>query len=756
MFSLVTYELAVQTVSSIVDTGFSVLWVGNSGSTDSYLEDDLCKVGSCIFVNDSSVVDVKSTGSISYVHGNTVSVEFYESTIKIAGVDVSGFKFSVTSKKAKIDHSVFGFRKMVGTAQSANIVDMLKKQDLIYSAFFSLTYKGPLYISSNEAIADGSLVFGGYDSSKLSGDMAVFKMNSNCEFPYLTSVALKSSSGFLFLAFVDVSLRTLLDSGTTNAISLPGMSSINAFIEMADGKWICADYEDYVIEMTFGNHTLAVTLNNLAGRVGTDYEYCHAFFSDSNIGAAVLGQFFMTNVVSYWDFDTNVVGIAPSSEYCSWVSEDSTTTTTFSSKNTSETATFISSTNTPISRLSLLSSSFKSSASFEIGAISVASNLTTGSGTIRAIWSTQIGPYYTNSSLFEIYSDSTSYLLTTLALDSSSFISSQVVSSVETTPAISSSTSSTFSSSIEIGIVSTSADKFDFAINKIENGHASFSFTLSDFNTGEIVVVASANLDSSTSSQLYAEYNNIETYLIGVSFISDLDSAVTSIEQAVSFDITTGSFKRDTAYLKIVLLLEAGNTGIASSVSSISIVSSIEVSQQVTTFSSSSSSTNNTSIPATINISSDVGTSRATRTLTIKVLTGSFTYNATATLSEELTTLITTTSCNSNACSLVSSTALVSVATKTVSGTITEFTTYCPLPADTTALSLITTESLSNSSSKLTTILLNGQATSATTSPSQSITSVILETVLFAGIQISTSTNGTVAILSSIYTGSAD
>ncbi|XBW35469.1 hypothetical protein QEN19_001042 [Hanseniaspora menglaensis] len=1105
-FSLVTFTLAGQTVSSIVDTGSSILWVGDSDSTNSYVQDDLCTTGSCISLTDSSAVDIGTTDSITYAQGNTVTLEFYESTLGIAGVDVSDFQFGFTSENPGIDHSIFGFRKMVGTSESATIVDMLKDQDFIDSASFSITYEGPLTISSNEAIAEGNILFGGYDSSKLSGDMAVFDMDDNCEFPDLTSVALKSSSGSSSLASVDVSLNTVLDSGSTNAITIPGMSSITDLIEMTDGMWVCADYDDYVVEMTFGNYTLAIPLNNLAGRIGTDYDMCNAFFSDSDIGAAVLGQFFMTNIVSYWDFDTNVVGIAPASDYCSWASDaTSTTTTTSSDKSTSESLNTYAQTATSSSSSSIISSksvssstealtsstvtstsstvkstsstvtstsstvtstsstvtstsstvtstsstvtstsstvksisstvisssssvtstssfitpsssssssvtstsssitpassssssvtstsssitpassssssvtstsssitpassssssvtstsssitpassssssvtstsssitpassssssvtstsssitpaslstssefglsfstgfisslttietsstglfsdftSEKSSASSGIGAISVTSNLTFGSGTTSAIWSTKIGPYYTNSSFSEIYSDSTSYLLTTSTFDSSSFTSSQVISSVETTPVTSSvettpvtssvettpvtssvettpaissvettpvtssiettpvtssvettpvtssvettpvtssiettlvtssSTSSTFSSSIETGIVPTSAGKFDFAENKIENGHASFSFTLGDLNASEIVVVASANsgnsfepsslvitekngkivassTDSSTTAQLYAEYNNIETDSIDISFISDLDSAVTSIEQAVSLYIPTGSFKRDTTYLKIVLILEAGNTGKSSSVSSISIVSSIEVSQPVTTFSSSSSSANSTSIPTAINTSSDVGTSKVTTTLSsktyfsgstesnkvlsqaINVLTGSFTYNATATLSEELTTLITTTSCNSNACSLVSSTALVSVATKTVSGTITEFTTYCPLSADKTASSLITTESLLSSGSKLTTTLSNGQITSAntlssdqvtseTTSSSESTTSVILETVSFAGIQTSTSTNGTTAVLSSTYTGGAD
>lgn len=54
-------------------------------------------------------------------------------------------------------------------------------------------------------------------------------------------------------------------------------------------------------------------------------------------------------------------------------------------------------------------------------------------------------------------------------------------------------------------------------------------------------------------------------------------------------------------------------------------------------------------------------------------------YNATSTVSENTTTLVTITSCHDNACELTTSAALVSIATVTVEGTVTEYTTYCPL-----------------------------------------------------------------------------
>ncbi|KAL6931129.1 hypothetical protein ACO0R3_002584 [Hanseniaspora guilliermondii] len=54
---------------------------------------------------------------------------------------------------------------------------------------------------------------------------------------------------------------------------------------------------------------------------------------------------------------------------------------------------------------------------------------------------------------------------------------------------------------------------------------------------------------------------------------------------------------------------------------------------------------------------------------------------STDSVSLETTTLVTITSCNDNKCSLVTSSALLSVETTTIEGTVTEYTTYCPLTA---------------------------------------------------------------------------
>ncbi|KAL6941410.1 hypothetical protein ACO0RG_002540 [Hanseniaspora osmophila] len=60
-------------------------------------------------------------------------------------------------------------------------------------------------------------------------------------------------------------------------------------------------------------------------------------------------------------------------------------------------------------------------------------------------------------------------------------------------------------------------------------------------------------------------------------------------------------------------------------------------------------------------------------------------YNETATVFDNSTTIVTITSCEENKCSTTTSAALISTATTTVEGVVTEYTTYCPLTSETTA-----------------------------------------------------------------------
>lgn len=62
---------------------------------------------------------------------------------------------------------------------------------------------------------------------------------------------------------------------------------------------------------------------------------------------------------------------------------------------------------------------------------------------------------------------------------------------------------------------------------------------------------------------------------------------------------------------------------------------------------------------------------------------------STSTASEDTTTLVTITSCKDNACETSTSQALVSVATVTVEGTVSEYTTYCPLTAEKATTSVV-------------------------------------------------------------------
>ena len=361
-FSLISFEVGGESVSSIVDTGSSVLWVGNSTSTISNME-YLCENSACVDVTTMSpaATDMDYSYPIAYAQGVTVNPEFYESTLTIAGVDVSDFNFGVVDAYPEFNRSVFGLRNMVGYSDKSNLIKTLKSQDFISSEAFSMSYAGPITLKGgdNPVLAEGEIVFGGYNSDVSSGSMETFSIDDNTQFDALTSVSLKSSSSSSSsLATVSVSGKTVLDSGTTTALIIPGLSSIIDLIENDNGIWTCSDYEDYVVQLGFGTDVLEIPLNNLAGQYG---DSCYMFFSDADIGVNIIGQFVMTNIVSYWDYDTSVVGIKPLDNYASWVS--STTSTTSTSSAASSTSSKASSTSSVASSTSSVASSISSKAS---------------------------------------------------------------------------------------------------------------------------------------------------------------------------------------------------------------------------------------------------------------------------------------------------------------------------------------------------------------------------------------------------------
>ncbi|GMM40641.1 hypothetical protein DAHU10_015420 [Hanseniaspora uvarum] len=540
-FSLISFEVGGESVSSIVDTGSSVLWVGNSTSTISNME-YLCENSACVDVTTMSpaATDMDYSYPIAYAQGVTVNPEFYESTLTIAGVDVSDFNFGVVDAYPEFNRSVFGLRNMVGYSDKSNLIKTLKSQDFISSEAFSMSYAGPITLKGgdNPVLAEGEIVFGGYNSDVSSGSMETFSIDDNTQFDALTSVSLKSSSSSSSsLATVSVSGKTVLDSGTTTALIIPGLSSIIDLIENDNGIWTCSDYEDYVVQLGFGTDVLEIPLNNLAGQYG---DSCYMFFSDADIGVNIIGQFVMTNIVSYWDYDTSVVGIKPLDNYASWVSSTTSTTSTSSaatstSSKASSTSSVASSTSSKASSTSSVASSTSSKAS---------STSSVASSTSSAASSTSSNPASSTSSVASSTSSKASS--TSSAASSTSSVASSTSSKASSTSSVASSTSSVASSTSSVASSTSSVASSTSSVAAVKlpplpveaapSTSSKISSTFSEAaSSTSILSTTSSTFSSGSTSALTPLYSNT------TSTVSSTNSALSSVAVSSSSSITETS-----------------------------------------------------------------------------------------------------------------------------------------------------------------------------------------------------------------------
>ena len=527
-FSLISFEVGGESVSSIVDTGSSVLWVGNSTSTISNME-YLCENSACVDVTTMSpaATDMDYSYPIAYAQGVTVNPEFYESTLTIAGVDVSDFNFGVVDAYPEFNRSVFGLRNMVGYSDKSNLIKTLKSQDFISSEAFSMSYAGPITLKGgdNPVLAEGEIVFGGYNSDVSSGSMETFSIDDNTQFDALTSVSLKSSSSSSSsLATVSVSGKTVLDSGTTTALIIPGLSSIIDLIENDNGIWTCSDYEDYVVQLGFGTDVLEIPLNNLAGQYG---DSCYMFFSDADIGVNIIGQFVMTNIVSYWDYDTSVVGIKPLDNYASWVS--STTSTTSTSSAATSTSSKGSSTSSAASSTSSKASSTSSKASSTSSAASSTSSKASSTSSVASSTSSKASSASSVASSTSSKASSTSSAAVSSTSSVASSTSSEVVPSTSSA-AVSSTSSEAAPSTSSEAALSTSSKIVPSTSSAIVPSTSSEAAS-----STSILSTTSSTFSSGSTSALTPLYSNT------TSTVSSTNSALSSVAVSSSSSVTETS-----------------------------------------------------------------------------------------------------------------------------------------------------------------------------------------------------------------------
>ncbi|CCH43873.1 putative threonine-rich GPI-anchored glycoprotein [Wickerhamomyces ciferrii] len=188
-------------------------------------------------------------------------------------------------------------------------------------------------------------------------------------------------------------------------------------------------------------------------------------------------------------------------------------------------------------------------------------------------------------------------------------------------------------------------------------------------NVDLVITTADGKRFAKRATQTFNLSNTIEEPTVGTS--SGVSSAASSVASSVSSVASSVSSAASSASSAISSASDASDSSAASSASS-------DLSSASSAISSASS--------AASSISSDVAPQSTSTTAVY----------------QNSTTLVTVTSCDEDKCSEVPSTALISIATTTINGVVTSYTTYCPLTTTSAPVPAPTTVTEEQDSTKTT------------------------------------------------------
>lgn len=284
----------------------------------------------------SSTYQLLSAGgfNITYVGpGDSDAGDWATDTVSVAGgPPIQNLQFGVATTGAD-KHGVVGLGYDTNEAWSPNgnypsIMDQMVAQNIIPRKAFSL------YLDALED-STGSIVFGGIDTTKYTGDLVGLPLqpgtysDRNEFYVTLTSVAVSDGQGnTTVLSPSGYSQSVLLDSGTTltlltNDIYERLVKGFGAVRDKMTGLVVVpCDYGNlnWTIDYTFGGSggpTIKVPLSQLMG----EEIYSRRLFSESSGGCvfgfqgplggfSILGDTFLRSAYAVFDLDNNVAALA--------------------------------------------------------------------------------------------------------------------------------------------------------------------------------------------------------------------------------------------------------------------------------------------------------------------------------------------------------------------------------------------------------------------------------------------------------------
>ncbi|KAF8189112.1 acid protease [Mycena galopus ATCC 62051] len=291
------------------DTGSSDLWMPSSSCTSS-----TCSSKSK-YKAASSSTSVKKTGtfSIEYGDGSTVSGPIYSDTVKVAGITATKQFFSpvTTLSSSFADDPADGILGLAFPAIS----------NLNANPFF-VNADSEGAVEANQfgfflASSGSELYLGGTNDQLYTGDIEFNAVDSSGGFWQATGAAAKVGS-----TSVVSGIDTIIDSGTTIMYGPP--ADVKKIFAKVSGSKLFDSTNGYysypcatppTISFNWGGEDWAISADNLnLGQTETGSSDCVSALAAQDLGLGdnvfLLGDSFMKNVYTVFDFDQEAVGFA--------------------------------------------------------------------------------------------------------------------------------------------------------------------------------------------------------------------------------------------------------------------------------------------------------------------------------------------------------------------------------------------------------------------------------------------------------------
>ncbi|KAK9446944.1 aspartic peptidase domain-containing protein [Limtongia smithiae] len=249
----VTLGTPAQSVELQVDTGSADLWVESSSNSD--CSDNACSTTGSFNSSASSTYSDSSTAdfSITYADGSTASGAYVQDTLKISNVTITDFTFGLATSSSTSTLGVLGVgfdADEAATTTYENLPDRLYSDGAIAVKAYSL------WLNDADA-SEGTLLFGGIDTDKYTGDLQTIDIVATSGSTYtqfeveMTKFVYNDAGNSTTMSSDTVDV--VLDSGTTYAV-LP-TELVESLASAMDSTEYDEDYGVYIVDCTLQDST---------------------------------------------------------------------------------------------------------------------------------------------------------------------------------------------------------------------------------------------------------------------------------------------------------------------------------------------------------------------------------------------------------------------------------------------------------------------------------------------------------------------